>query len=72
MSEIKYTADDRAFLPLKNSNDTKSTTVETQADLTHVSVISDSIVHVVVTEAFDALQKEHAEMRKSGNPNLTP
>jgi hypothetical protein len=64
MSEIKYTADDTAFPPLKTSGDTKSTAAETQADMTHVSAITDSVINVAVKEAFDALQKEHRNMEK--------
>jgi archaellum component FlaD/FlaE len=64
MSEIKYTAEDNAFPPLKTSGDTKSTAAETQADMTHVSAITDSVINVAVKEAFDALQKEHRNMEK--------
>jgi hypothetical protein len=64
MSEIKYTADDRAFPPLKTSGDTKSTAAETQADMTHVSAITDTVIHNAVKEAFDALQLEHKNMEK--------
>jgi transketolase len=64
MSEIKYTADANAFPPLKNSNDTKSTAAETQADLTHVSAITDSVINTAVKEAFDVLQREHKAMEK--------
>jgi hypothetical protein len=64
MSEIKYTADDRAFPPLKTSGDTKSTAAETQADMTNVSAITDTIIHAAVKDAFDALQKEHKAMEK--------
>jgi hypothetical protein len=64
MSEIKYTADANAFPPLKNSNDTKSTAAETQANLTHVSAITDSVINTAVKEAFDVLQREHKAMEK--------
>jgi hypothetical protein len=65
MSEIKYSADDTAFPPLKNSNDTKSTAAETQAGMTtEVSAISDSIIHSAVKDAFSKLVKDHQEMEK--------
>jgi hypothetical protein len=65
MSEIKYSADDSAFPPLKTSNETKSTAAETQAGMTtEVSAISDSIIHSAVKDAFNKLVKDHEEMEK--------
>jgi hypothetical protein len=64
MSEIKYTHEDRAFPPLKTSNDTKSTAAETTADMTNVSGVTDSVINVAVKDAFDALQKEHKELER--------
>jgi hypothetical protein len=64
MTEIKYTHEDRAFPPLKTSNDTKSTAAETTADMTNVSAVTDSVIHVAVKDAFDALQQEHKELEK--------
>jgi hypothetical protein len=68
MTEIKYSADEQAFPPLKNSNDTKSTAAETQAGMTtEVSAISDSIIHSAVKEAFDKLLTDHKEMERQWN-----
>jgi hypothetical protein len=64
MKEIKYTHEDSAFPHLKTSNDTKSTAAETTADMTNVSAVTDSVIHVAVKDAFEALQKEHKELEK--------
>jgi hypothetical protein len=64
MSGIKYTHKDRAFPPLNTSNDTKSTAAETTADMTNVSAVTDSVIHLAVKDAFDALQQEHKELEK--------
>jgi excinuclease UvrABC ATPase subunit len=68
MTEIKYSADEKAFPQLKNSNDTKSTAAETQGGMTtEVSAISDSIIHSAVKEAFDKLLTDHKEMERQWN-----
>jgi hypothetical protein len=59
MTEIKYTHEDRAFPPLKTSNDTKSTAAETTADMTTVSAVTDGHITAAVKDAFDALQEQH-------------
>jgi hypothetical protein len=64
MKEIKYTHEDRAFPPLKTSNDTKSTAAETTADMTTISAITDSVIHVAVKDAFEALKTEHRDLEK--------
>jgi hypothetical protein len=64
MKEIKYTHEDRAFPPLKTSNDTKSTAAETTADMTTVSAVTDSVIHAAVKDAFEVLQTEHKELEK--------
>jgi hypothetical protein len=64
MKEINYTHEDRAFPPLKTSNDTKSTAGETTADMTTVSAVTDSVIHVAVKDAFEALKTEHRELEK--------
>jgi copper homeostasis protein CutC len=64
MKEIKYTHEDSAFPPLKTSNDTKSTAAETTAVMTNVNAVTDSVIHVAVKDAFDALQQEHKELEK--------
>jgi hypothetical protein len=67
MSEIKYSADDNAFPPLKHSHKTKSTAAETQAGMTtEVSAISDSIIHSAVKDAFENYSRITTKWKNNG------
>jgi hypothetical protein len=74
MHEIKYSADDKAFPQLQNSNDTKLTAAETQGGMTtEVSTISNSIIHSAVKDAFDKLLSQTTKRwNDSGTSNSKP